>query len=132
MNHLTDEQWARDLFSPLQVLVEVRGADGQILGSGRLPDGDDVLDLCDLDPTGLAVIGERRAEFAHERVVLRAVGDEESVHSCPKALASTSGFRAGTGQLQGADRSEHRVVYRRMARLITRRPTFPVPTDAEC
>ncbi|HRD48114.1 MAG TPA: hypothetical protein PL166_00695 [Candidatus Contendobacter sp.] len=37
--------------------------------------------LARVDPTVLAVVGQRRAEIAHETVVLRAVGDEELVHS---------------------------------------------------
>ena len=42
--------------------------------------------LARIDPAGLAVIGERRAEFAHEAVVLRAVGDEEFAHRCLDAI----------------------------------------------
>ena len=68
--------------------------------------------LARIDSAILPAIGERRAEIAHERIVLRAVGDEESVHSCPRSLASMGGFRAGTGQLQGAGRSVYRVFYR--------------------
>jgi len=36
--------------------------------------------LARIDPHILAVIGEHCAEVAHERVVLRAVGDEERGH----------------------------------------------------
>jgi hypothetical protein len=36
--------------------------------------------LAGIDPARLAVIGERRAQFSHEGVVLRAVGDEELGH----------------------------------------------------
>ena len=39
--------------------------------------------LARIDPPLLSVIGERRAEIAHERVVLRAVGDEEFGHGWP-------------------------------------------------
>ena len=47
--------------------------------------------MANLELLILAVIGERRTEFAHAGVVLGAVGDEELGHGCGLGWSSSSG-----------------------------------------